>query len=284
MIKRVFKTIFIPSLCIGITIPSNAAVSVSDNSAFITRAEALAVAQSISERIIMLENTVDEKIDNLITAYLERNGVWGAQEQTSQNTDVTTHTNDVTLSGSNYVGEQVLFANKFIENTTKSGIFSANILYYGTDYGGYTGSSPNLNECRVGYTGNFTTSDTNWYSNVGFDLSCSIYEDNTDDKASHNSSDYINFSELKSTVLIGTAYGQRKVTSSISDYIACINLPAYLNPMIRPVTFFVKKNSSLWWTMRSNYRFPNQSSASAVRAGGNAGANIHIYMRDTIIN
>ena len=39
MLKKIFKTILVLSLCVGLTLPTNAAVSVSDGSAFVTKAE-----------------------------------------------------------------------------------------------------------------------------------------------------------------------------------------------------------------------------------------------------
>ena len=36
MLNRIFKTILVLSICVGVTLPTNAAVSVSDGSAFVT--------------------------------------------------------------------------------------------------------------------------------------------------------------------------------------------------------------------------------------------------------
>lgn len=277
MFIKIFKTILILCICLGISIPTNAAVSVSDNSAFITRAEALAVAQSLSERIIVLENTVDEKIDNLITAYLERNGVWNAQEQVLQNRSATVHTTNRTANTS---GSEKMFDLMCVANTTRSGVFSAEIYYYGANYGG----DGSLNLCRIGYTGELSSSG-NKFSDNGFDLTLSIYEDNTETHASHTKDNYDMYSELRYTMLLGSAFGQRKFTSTTTQYIACFNLPskaAY--QMIRPMTFFVQKNSSIWWSLRSNYRFAGVSSATAVKPNGGSGADIAISINNALIN
>ena len=82
MINKVFKTILILSLCLGITLPSNAAVSVSDGSAFVTKSEFEADVNNLSNRMAQLENSLDAKIDSLVSAYLTRNGIWNGAKQT----------------------------------------------------------------------------------------------------------------------------------------------------------------------------------------------------------
>lgn len=77
MIKKMFKTIFILSLCIGITLPANAgAVQVSDGSAFVTKAELSYELNNLSSRMSQLEASLDSRIDELVSSYLTRNGVW----------------------------------------------------------------------------------------------------------------------------------------------------------------------------------------------------------------
>ena len=83
MLNRVFKTIFILSLCLGITLPSNAgSVQVSDGSAFITKAEMAYQLNAISTRMSELENSLDSRIDTLVSSYLTRNGIWNGVNQT----------------------------------------------------------------------------------------------------------------------------------------------------------------------------------------------------------
>ena len=82
MINRVFKTILILSLCLGITIPANAAVSVADGSAFVTKAEFTADLNNLSNRMAQLENSLDSTIDSLVSSYLTRNGIWNGAKQT----------------------------------------------------------------------------------------------------------------------------------------------------------------------------------------------------------
>ena len=82
MLKKIFKTIFIMSLCVGISLPTNAAVSVSDGSAFVTKAEFAADLNNLSNRMAQLENSLDAKIDSLVSSYLTRNGIWNGAKQT----------------------------------------------------------------------------------------------------------------------------------------------------------------------------------------------------------
>ena len=82
MINRIFKTILVLSLCVGISLPTNAAVSVSDGSAFVTKAEFAADLNNLSSRMAQLENSLDAKIDSLVSSYLTRNGIWNGAKQT----------------------------------------------------------------------------------------------------------------------------------------------------------------------------------------------------------
>ena len=82
MLNRIFKTILVLSICVGISLPTNAAVSVSDGSAFVTKAEFAADLNNLSNRMAQLENSLDAKIDSLVSSYLTRNGIWnGAKQQ-----------------------------------------------------------------------------------------------------------------------------------------------------------------------------------------------------------
>ena len=85
MYNKIFKTIFISILCMGISLPTNAAVSVSDGSAFVTKAEFSADLNNLSNRMAQLENSLDAKIDSLVSSYLTRNGIWnGAKQEIAQ--------------------------------------------------------------------------------------------------------------------------------------------------------------------------------------------------------
>lgn len=82
MLKKIFKTIIIFSFILSTIIPTNAAVSVSDGSAFVTKAEFSADLNNLSNRMASLENSLDAKIDSLVSSYLTRNGIWNGAKQT----------------------------------------------------------------------------------------------------------------------------------------------------------------------------------------------------------
>ena len=81
MLNRISKTILVLTICLGISIPTNAAVSVSDGSAFVTKAEFAADLNNLSNRMAQLENSLDAKIDSLVSSYLTRNGIWNGAKQ-----------------------------------------------------------------------------------------------------------------------------------------------------------------------------------------------------------
>ena len=78
MIKKYLTIIMI----LSITIPSYSAVSVSDGSAFMTKNEFFSLTNNLSNRISSVENTLDTKIDSLVSSYLSRNGIWSGDVQT----------------------------------------------------------------------------------------------------------------------------------------------------------------------------------------------------------
>ena len=99
MLNRVFKTILILSICLGITLPVNAAVSVSDGSAFVTKSEFDADVNNLSNRMAYLENSLDAKIDSLVSSYLTRNGIWNGEKQELKFNTIADFWSNFTLSG-----------------------------------------------------------------------------------------------------------------------------------------------------------------------------------------
>ena len=95
MINKIFKTILILSICFSTVFSSYAAVSVSDGSAFITKAEFQADLSNISNRIAQAENSIDARIDSLVSQYLTRNGIWnGAKQNILNNLGTNAFTNE----------------------------------------------------------------------------------------------------------------------------------------------------------------------------------------------
>ena len=87
MFKRIFKSILIINICLS-NIISHGAISVSDGSAFVTKAEFSADLNNLSNRMAQLENSLDSKIDSLVSTYLKRNGIWNGAKQTIMKDDV----------------------------------------------------------------------------------------------------------------------------------------------------------------------------------------------------
>ena len=79
---KIFK-LFVCLLLILSTssVNSLAAISVSDGSAFVTKAEFAADLNNLSNRMSSLENSLDAKIDSLVSSYLSRNGIWNGEKQ-----------------------------------------------------------------------------------------------------------------------------------------------------------------------------------------------------------
>ena len=76
-------------LMILLPINSFAAVSVSDGSAFVSKSEFSSTINNISNRMSLIENTLDAKIDSLVSSYLSRNGIWNGDKQTLAQTSKT---------------------------------------------------------------------------------------------------------------------------------------------------------------------------------------------------
>ena len=116
MIKRVFKTIFILTLCLGITLPANAgSVQVSNGSAFITKAELSYKLNNLSNRMTILENSLDSKIDNLVSSYLTRNGIWNGAVQTLSSYTKLNNTINGTATKNIYKSKTYGILNKIVD-------------------------------------------------------------------------------------------------------------------------------------------------------------------------
>ena len=87
MINRFIK-ILLCFLLIIIQISTYANISVSDGSAFVTKSEMSYQLNNLSNRMTQLENSLDSKIDTLVSSYLTRNGVWNGVKQTLNKTQI----------------------------------------------------------------------------------------------------------------------------------------------------------------------------------------------------
>lgn len=99
MLKRIFRLILIINLTFSLTLVSIAnSVNVSDGSAFVTKSELAYQLNTISIRMSQLENSLDSKIDQLVSSYLTRNGIWNGSE-------VNINKNETKLYGSDFIRE-----------------------------------------------------------------------------------------------------------------------------------------------------------------------------------
>ena len=104
---KIVKFFVVFNLILSISlINSVAAISVSDGSAFVTKAEFAADLNNLSNRMSTLENSLDAKIDSLVSSYLSRNGIWNGEKHTSS------------VSNFNYTNSKTAI----ITQVTKSGL------------------------------------------------------------------------------------------------------------------------------------------------------------------
>ena len=137
MLNRVVKTILILSICLGITLPSNASsTKVSDGSVFITKAEFSSKLNDLSNRLSHLENSIDSKINSLVSSYLTRNGIWNGAKQPVLNNLGTTPSSNESM--------------RVFDKVTKSGLMLVT-YYLNINYAvGAYGISNNKSEWSIG--------------------------------------------------------------------------------------------------------------------------------------
>ena len=90
--KRISKICIVFLLIFAFNFYSFAAISVADGSSFVTKAEFSSDLNNLTNRISQMENSLDAKIDSLVSSYLSRNGIWNGAAQTikkntAQNTE-----------------------------------------------------------------------------------------------------------------------------------------------------------------------------------------------------
>ena len=143
---KIVKFFVVFNLILSISlINSVAAISVSDGSAFVTKAEFAADLNNLSNRMSTLENSLDAKIDSLVSSYLSRNGIWNGEKQELINNSFPKKNQ---LSSDNIIVNQYgsLINSDVLFEPTKSGLA---FLYGSTLYTDFT--PPNT--LGVSYTG-----------------------------------------------------------------------------------------------------------------------------------
>ena len=164
MKNKIFKTILVLTICLGLSISTNAAVSVSDGSAFVTKAEFSADLNNLSNRMAQLENALDAKIDSLVSSYLTRNGIWnGAKQECNTCSHDSIVPKAMAASGGSVDSD--LVSGTYIPSINKSGM-----LVFSFGYRNKTGN--NSQNTHWGYYG----ATTNWASDNGFIVTYNFYE------------------------------------------------------------------------------------------------------------
>ena len=74
--KKIIKRIIILFLIISCQINVFAAISIADGTSLTSKAEYSADLSHLSNRLSILENSIDSKIDSLVSAYINNNGIW----------------------------------------------------------------------------------------------------------------------------------------------------------------------------------------------------------------
>ena len=155
MFSKFIKTLFVLILIFCVNMSSFAAISVADGSAFVTRAEFSSDISNLTNRISQMENSLDAKIDSLVSAYLTRNGIWNGAVQTKITTEYD-HAIPAISIASGGSASQVINSNKYnLFESNKSGM--AFINYY------FKSNATTPNNARWGYF-HYSASATNWYS------------------------------------------------------------------------------------------------------------------------
>lgn len=272
MLKRLFKTIFIITLCLGTVTSTHAAVSyVSDGSAFITKAEFKSLVNEASGRIEALELHVDTQINTLVESFLARNNIWHPQKQTlNSNTTMDLAPCNVTLSGNAATGNATIQSSRVcIDEIKKSGMMVISLLYRAKN------TSAAGKTFRWGYMGTMTNNG-NWQSDNGIELNIIFYEATKKEDGTYNPE------ERKYVCLIGATQGaKREPSTSTYGHLTAIGLSPI--EVLIPVYFFVTKKSRISWAAIESYKFALTSTCVKVCDGTNDGQNVYVRIQDPVV-
>ena len=247
MINRLFRTMIICGLCLGVSFPTNAsAVSVSDGAAFITKSEVASQLNNLSTRMAQLENSLDSHIDQLVSSYLTRNGIWSGDKQT---TNIVTH--DLVPVGAalqNYACafDMSLASGVYIANLNKSGMLLFTYSYKNKD-------GVNDNNTRFGYSGEMQA-NTNHCADNAYLVSLNIYERNGTS------------SEKRFSIVFLNAIGWPAAKETGNSRVYNIYCPLPTSYVSGNVLCFVNKGNKITYDIREIAHFYFTSSVSpAVR-------------------
>ena len=259
MFRKIFKTILILTICFGLTLPSNAAISVSDGSAFMTKTEFMADINNLSSRVAQLEITFDGTLDSKVSSYLEQKGFWKPKTQTFA-TDGDRVTNqlpyNVTASTGATKDNVQLVRKTLVTSTSAAGMCLLNLSFKAN-----TATTANM---RWGYMGNKSGT---YFADNNLMLVAHFYE--KEQGATTETQ--------KATLILGNSLGQIQ-SGDNTTYVNIILLPK--EEILMPTMFFVSKGSELIWALRESYAFTDLNGAPN-RTGNLSG--IDVYIRSCVV-
>ena len=271
MLRRIFKTIFILSLCFGTLLNTHAAVIVSDGSAFITKSEFKALVNEASGRIEALELHADSQIDTLVNSFLGRNNIWHPQKQElNANTTMELKPCDITLSNKSATGNKTIVDSRIcIDEIKKSGMMVISLFYRAKD------TSAAGKTFRWGYTGTMNDQG-NWQCDNGIELNVIFYESTKKEDGTYNTA------ERRYVCLIGTTQGaKREASTSTYGHMTAIGLSPI--EVLVPAYFFVTKKSRISWAAVESYKFALTITCNKVCEGTNDGQNVYVRIQDPVV-
>ena len=259
MLRKLFKTILILTICFGLTLPSNAAISVSDGSAFMTKTEFMADINNLSSRVAQLEITFDGTLDSKVSSYLEQKGFWKPKTQTfatDGNSIINQLPYNVTATAGTAKNNVQLARKTLVQSTSASGMCLLNLAFKAN-----TTTTANM---RWGYMGNKSGT---YFADNNLMLVANFYE--KEEGATTETQ--------KATLILGNNLGQIQ-SGNNTTYVNIIVLPE--EEILMPTMFFVSKGSKLDWELRESYAFTDISGAPN-RTDNLSG--IDVYIRSCVV-
>ena len=200
---------------------SIAAISVGDGSSFVTKAEFAADINRLSNEMSQIENSIDARIDTLVSSYLNKNGIWNGQEQTLLVSNLPSFTSPGTLQNQT-VYDLDQHKTRIVKNLSKSGLLVATIKW--SSAGNYP---------RIFYLGSTTHVRTDNAHAKEFNIYFTE-QPNTNTSMNRNNANY-----LKSKIQLGTSNYNVQSDGMISEIV----LP---KTGVANAMFFVTKDNSIW--------------------------------------
>lgn len=269
MSKKTFKKIILTFLILSISFSANAAISVSDGSAFMTKTEFMADINNLSSRVAQLEIGLDGSLDGKVNSYLEQKGFWKPKPQVLNNegANITNiYPCSVTLSSGKASGMMILADKVLIDNVSNSGMALLNLAFKCNT----TLSGTDSKKARWGYWG--TRGSGSYYYDSSLMLLANFFERIGTAQRSRVAS-----------IVIGSTLGQQqKNETSTSAFSLFIMTP--VEETLIPTMFFVSKGSAIDITIEEEYGFSGLTANPSYSSAGSATAlGMDISIKDFVI-